>query len=204
MNPFYMTMLTTIRKALLAGILIGLGCYGYLSLGGLAGAVIFAFGLISVILLRLPLYTGMAGVIKPRQTGEMLMVWLFNIVGCAVMGLMAHYCARFDETLATMVGNRLGDSWMQAFTKAVGCGLIIDCAVYMAKQPSPWGSREGGSLLPVAFGVPLFIVCGFYHSIADVMYLAAYLQWQPEILPYYTAIFLGNFVGCNVRRLCTP
>jgi len=196
-------MTATIRKALLAGIFIGLGSYGFLALGGLPGAVIFAFGLISVIVMRVPLYTGMAGVIKPSQTLELLVVWFFNIVGCALLGLFAHYCNNFDETLTTMVANRLDDSFPEAFTKAMGCGLIIDCAVYMAKNPSPWGNKEAGTLLPVIFGVPLFIVCGFYHSIADVMYLTAHFQWHPEIPLYYLAIFLGNFVGCNIRRMCT-
>lgn len=196
-------MTATIRKALLAGIFIGLGSYGFLALGGLPGAVIFAFGLISVIVMRVPLYTGMAGVIKPSQTIELLVVWFFNIVGCALLGLIAHYCNNFDETLTTMVANRLDDSFPEAFTKAMGCGLIIDCAVYMAKNPSPWGNKEAGTLLPVIFGVPLFIVCGFYHSIADVMYLTAHFQWHPEIPLYYLAIFLGNFVGCNIRRMCT-
>jgi len=83
-------MKETIRKGLLAGLFIGLGSYGYLALGGLPGAVIFAFGLISVVVMRIPLYTGMAGVIKPSQTAELLVVWFFNIVGCALMGLVAH------------------------------------------------------------------------------------------------------------------
>ena len=89
-------MTATSRKALLAGIFIGLGSYGFLALGGLPGAVIFAFGLISVIVMRVPLYTGMAGVIKPSQTLELLVVWFFNIVGCALLGLIAHYCNNFD------------------------------------------------------------------------------------------------------------
>lgn len=184
------------RKALLSGLFIGLGSYGYLALGGLPGAVIFAFGLISVIVMRVPLYTGMAGVVSPKEWGTLLQVWLLNIVGCAIMGVVAHYCGSFDEVLSTMVANRLDDSWPEAFTKAVGCGLIIDCAVFMAKEKQ--------TMLPVVFGVPLFIVCGFYHSIADVMYLTAHFQWHAEIPLYYLAIFLGNFAGCNVRRLLCP
>ncbi|MBQ8047388.1 MAG: formate/nitrite transporter family protein [Prevotella sp.] len=183
-----------IRKAFLSGLFIGLGSYGYLALGGLPGAVIFAFGLISVIVMRVPLYTGMAGVAGFSQTSELLVVWFFNILGCAVMGLAAHYCGHFEEVLSPMVANRLDDSFPEAFVKAMGCGLIIDCAVYMAKEKQ--------TMLPVIFGVPLFIVCGFYHSIADVMYLTANLKWQPEIPLYYLAIFLGNYAGCNIRRLC--
>ena len=46
------------RESLLSGILIGLGSAGYLALGGILGAVIFAFGLIGVVICGIPLYTG--------------------------------------------------------------------------------------------------------------------------------------------------
>ena len=34
------------RLSLMAGLMIGLGAYGFLALGGIPGAVIFAFGLV--------------------------------------------------------------------------------------------------------------------------------------------------------------
>ena len=51
------------RESLLSGVLIGLGAAGYLAVGGIPGAVIFAFGLIGVVLTGVPLYTGKAGVL---------------------------------------------------------------------------------------------------------------------------------------------
>ena len=77
-----------------------------------------------------------------------------------------------------------------------GCGLIIDCTVFMSKTK--------GSVVPVLLGVPLFIVCGFYHSIADVVYLIAAGEWSPAILWYYPMIVVGNYAGCNVRRVVLP
>ena len=56
------------RKSFFAGILIGLGACGYLALGGLPGAIIFAFGLIGVVLSGSLLYTGRAGVMKLSET----------------------------------------------------------------------------------------------------------------------------------------
>ena len=185
-----------IRKSLLSGLLIGLGAYGNLALGGLPGAIIFAFGLIGVVLLRVPLYTGVAGVVQKDEMGRLLVIWLFNCVGCALMGLAAYYCSDYSDTLHTMVARRMDDSLAQAFIKAAGCGFIIDVAAYMA--------REKGTMLPVVFGIPLFIVCGFYHSIADVMYFFAAMEWHAGIPAYYVAIFLGNFAGCNIRRLLLP
>ena len=162
------------RESLFAGILIGLGAVGYLALGGLPGAVIFSFGLMSVIYFGVPLYTGQAGVTK--DLWFLTKVWFFNVLGCVLLGLLALYLG--------------GDG------AAAGCGLIIDCTVFMSKTK--------GSVVPVLLGVPLFIVCGFYHSIADVVYLVAAGEWSPAILWYYPMIVVGNYVGCNVRRVVLP
>ena len=89
----------------------------------------------------------------------------------------------------------IGES-LKRILRAVGCGVIIDISVYLY--------RISKSLVPILFGIPLFILCGFYHSIADVVYLVAAFKWDPAILWYYPIIVIGNFVGCNVRRVLLP
>ncbi len=185
------------RKSFFAGILIGLGACGYLALGGLPGAIIFAFGLIGVVLSGSLLYTGRAGVMKLSETGSLVMIWLFNILACILLGLlMMSLGGEPVERAQTAVAGRLAQGPWRSFLRAVGCGLIIDIAV--------WMYRTTKNILPVLFGVPLFIVCGFYHSIADVVYLVAAWKWSPDILWYYPIIVLGNYAGCNVRRLILP
>lgn len=185
------------RKSFFAGILIGLGAFGYLALGGLPGAIIFAFGLIGVVLSGSLLYTGRAGVMKLSETGSLVMIWLFNILACILLGLlMMSLGGEPVERAQTAVAGRLAQGPWRSFLRAVGCGLIIDIAV--------WMYRTTKNILPVLFGVPLFIVCGFYHSIADVVYLVAAWKWSPDILWYYPVIVLGNYAGCNVRRLILP
>lgn len=185
------------RKSFFAGILIGLGACGYLALGGLPGAIIFSFGLIGVVLSGSLLYTGRAGVMKLSESGSLAMIWLFNILACILLGLlMASLGGEPVERAQTAVAGRLAQGPWRSFLRAVGCGLIIDIAV--------WMYRTTKNILPVLFGVPLFIVCGFYHSIADVVYLVAAWKWSPDILWYYPLIVLGNYAGCNVRRLILP
>ena len=185
------------RKSFFAGILIGLGACGYLALGGLPGAIIFAFGLIGVVLSGSLLYTGRAGVMPLSETGSLVMIWLFNILACILLGLlMMSLGGEPAERAQTAVAGRLAQGPWRSFLRAVGCGLIIDIAV--------WMYRTTKNILPVLFGVPLFIVCGFYHSIADVVYLVAAWKWSPDILWYYPVIVLGNYAGCNVRRLILP
>ena len=182
------------RLSLFAGLLIGLGAYGFLALGGIPGAVIFAFGLIGVVLSGVPLYTGRAGVMPLRQTPGLAAIWLFNVLGCVLLGLLVLSLGGEPVVRAqTAVAGRLAQGPWRSFLRAVGCGLIIDIAV--------WLYRTTRNVLPVLFGVPLFIVCGFYHSIADVVYLIAAGTWSADILWYYPVIVLGNWAGCNVRRL---
>ena len=185
------------RESLFAGILIGLGAYGFLALGGLPGAIIFAFGLVGVVLSGVPLYTGRAGVMPFRETHKLVLIWLFNVLGCVLLGLLAMSLGGEPvERAQTVVAGRLAQGPWRSFLRAVGCGAIIDISV--------WLYRRSKSLVPVLFGVPLFIVCGFYHSIADVVYLVAAGSWNEAILWYYPVIVLGNWVGCNLRRAVMP
>ncbi|MBO4755501.1 MAG: formate/nitrite transporter family protein [Bacteroidales bacterium] len=183
------------RLSLLAGILIGLGAYGFLALGGIPGAVIFAFGLVGVVLSGSLLYTGKAGVMT--DIGALTMIWLFNVLACVVIGLLVvSIGGEPQERAQAVVDGRLAQGPWRSFLRAIGCGLIIDLSV--------WLYRKSNSLVPILFGVPLFIVCGFYHSIADVVYLVAAWKWSPAILWYYPVIVIGNYVGCNVRRIVIP
>lgn len=185
------------RQSIFAGILIGLGAFGYLALGGIPGAVIFAFGLVGVVLSGTPLYTGRAGVMPLNETSALVKIWLFNILACVVIGLMVKAIGgEAAERARTVVAGRFAQGPWRSFIRAIGCGLIIDIAC--------WMYRSTKNLAPVLFGVPLFIVCGFYHSIADVVYLVGAFKWDWAILWYYPAIVLGNYVGCNVRRLVLP
>jgi len=183
------------RLSLFAGLLIGLGAYGFLALGGIPGAVIFAFGLVGVVLSGALLYTGKAGVMT--DIGALAKIWLFNVLGCILIGLLVLSIGGEPmERAQTVVAGRLAQGPWRSFLRAVGCGLIIDISV--------WLYRSSKSLVPVLFGVPLFIVCGFYHSIADVVYLVGARTWSSAILWYYPVIVIGNYVGCNVRRVVLP
>ena len=116
-------------------------------------------------------------------------------MGCILIGLLVKYSGS-DTSITnamTIVDGRFEAGWVKGLLRSIGCGLIIDLSVYQF--------RKSGSLIPILFGVPLFILCGFYHSIADVVYLTVSWNWNPEIYWYYPVIVIGNYIGCNIRRL---
>ena len=186
------------RGALLSGILIGLGAAGYLAVGGIPGAIIFAFGLIGVVIFEVPLYTGKAGVLKLNESWTLIRIWFWNVIGCILIGLLVKYAGSDTSITSAMaiVDSRFEAGWIKSLLRSIGCGLIIDLSVYQF--------RKSGSLIPILFGVPLFILCGFYHSIADVVYLTVSWRWSPEIYWYYPVIVIGNYIGCNIRRVVLP
>ncbi len=188
-------------RAVMAGIAISCGCVCFLAVGGIGGAVLFTFGLLTVIHYKYALYTGTAGFVTNwASVGQLLWILLGNIVGCLLCARGVAY-ARPDlsEAAATLLTGRLTRTLPGAFILAMGCGFIMTTAVYFARQRR---------FLPLLFGVPCFIMCGFLHSIADACYyLMAPISFLSEhwaaVLALYISIVLGNFVGCNLYRIAS-
>ncbi len=182
--------------AILAGICISIGCVVNLRVGGIAGAVLFAFGLTTVVYYGLKLYTGTAGFIRRQGDWSMLvMVLIGNIIGCLLTAWLIAY-AQPDciEPASKILAGRLAKGPLACFLLAIGCGFIMTTAVEFARK---------GKMLPLVFGVPVFILCGFAHSIADAFYFLvspAEQVLQTEVLIVYLSEVLGNFVGCNLYR----
>lgn len=191
-------MKNLIRSAIMAGICIGIAGFGYLAVGGIVGAVTFAFGLLAVVHYRLKLYTGTAGFFAKGELLQLCTILLMNIVGCLLVALMARMSPMpLQEAAQHILEGRLNAGIVQSGLLAIGCGFIMTTAV-------KWG-REG-KFLPLLFGVPLFIICGFPHCVADAFYYLCvpidYLTANAgQVLLLYASIVLGNFIGCNLYRL---
>ena len=183
--------------AIFAGILISLGGIAYLKVGGLSGALLFAFGLVSVVNYKLPLFTGRAGFVKLNANGltELFVTWLGNLVGCALIGtFVGGGDAVLRECSAFAISSRYCLDIAHVFFSGVLCGIIMTTAVKFASK---------GEYIPLLLGVPLFILCGFSHSIADLFYLSTMqfpTQFGFNIVVAYLVVFFGNFVGCNIPR----
>lgn len=192
-----MTTNQLIRSSVLAGICIGIAGFGYLAEKSIIGAVLFAFGLLTVVHYALKLYTGTAGFIKKGEVGQLLLILGGNLIGCLLVSLMVR-CSPMplQETAQKILEGRLAMGPLYGGILAVGCGFIMTTAVTFARQ---------GKNLPLLFGVPLFIMCGFPHCVADAFYyLCVPVSFLTDnavaILIFYVSIVLGNFVGCNLYR----
>lgn len=181
------TLIKTFVRSVMAGICIGLGGAVYLSVGGPLGAVLFAFGLLSVIHYRLPLYTGQAGFFETKtELALLLLILLGNVVGCFLTGT----CLGLPGDMGTaVIESRIAAGPVICFCRAIGCGIIMTLIVKAARDKS---------VIPLLYGIPVFILTGFYHSIADAFYLSVSSVFAPT---EWLAVVFGNFVGCNVPRI---
>lgn len=190
-------MLNIIKSSILAGFCIGIAGFGYLAEKSIIGAVLFAFGLLTVVHYSLKLYTGTAGFIQKHEVGTLLLILSSNLIGCLMVALMVR-CSPMplQETAQKILEGRLSNGPFMGGILSIGCGFIMTTAVNFARQ---------GKNLPLLFGVPLFIMCGFPHCVADAFYYMCVpveflFEHSAAILIFYVSIVVGNFVGCNLYR----
>lgn len=201
-------MLKLLRSSVFAGIYIGTAGFGFLAsgiqsetYGSLVGAVLFSLGLMAVVGYKLKLYTGTAGFINKNEVGELFLILLGNIIGCFCVGLVARISPMdIPGAAQNILELRLKTGALRCGLLGIPCGLLMTTAVRFAREKH---------YLPLLFAVPLFIVCGFTHCVADAFYYlsvpAAFLKAHAlEILGVYVCIVLGNLIGCNLYRIVLP
>ena len=191
-------ILNQFLSAIMAGVCISVGCIVNLQVGGIAGAVLFTFGLVTVVHYRYALYTGTAGFVQTWKSLSdlFLIILLGNLFGCGLMALalgVTDCMPELYDRLAPIIAQRSSQSAASALVRSILCGFLMTTAVKFARQDR-W--------LPLLFAVPLFILAGFYHSIADAFYL--FLGQgisNAQTLCNWLVAIAGNFIGCNLYRI---
>lgn len=173
------------KRAVLASLLIGLGDYILLKVGAPLGAFLFAFGLYGVCMLGANLFTGKCGfVISDKKWLELGAILLVNLAAGWAFGWLF---SQADSSLIAAANEKIAkwDFSFDFFIRSALCGAIMYLAVKCFKLGSVWG---------IFFGVPLFILAGFQHSIANVITagVATYFDWTILLCAG------GNFVGSVV------
>ena len=185
-----------LSMAVFAGLLIGIAGLVYLRVGGLAGAVLFAFGLLCVVMCGAELFTGKAGYLPYREWPRLVVMLAANGVGWLTAAVIAMYVANEAVTtnLEAILTTRLAASWHALLVTSAGTGAIMTLAVYGARR---------GNYLPLLFGVPVFIMCGLPHCVADAFYYGlALVMGRAEWMMLWSWLWaiVGNYIGCNLPR----
>lgn len=182
------------KKSMLAGMFIALAGMVYLTVGGINGSLLFNIGLLGVTLYQANLFTGKAGFLGKSDYPYLFYNILFgNLIGVSFVALLLQLADyNVSETANNIINGRIESSYLATLIKGIFCGFLMTTAIEGVKNKT---------YLPLLWCVPVFILSGYYHSIADWFYFSMtnynnYIYY----LPKWFIILIGNTIGCNIPR----
>lgn len=172
-----------IRKALLSGMLVGIGVViNTVAPDKIVGAMLFSCALLTIIHLQLPLYTGKIGFVGATPIKDLAMMLLFNFMGAAIsVWLAAAVRDDFRELLVSAAEAKFEKGFLSMFILGIMCGVMMFLAVYTKKT------------VIVIFCIMIFILSGFEHCVADFPYLLC--VFSPENVGKLLCAAAGNTAG---------
>ncbi len=186
-------MKNALWNGIAAGCMIGIGAAVFLSCENkVVGAVLFAVGLMAICQLGMMLFTGKIGYIVNAHTKLDVLQTLFcligNAIGTCISGLVIGLCRpALPAVAAAMTDTKLTQPLHLVFLSAIFCGMLMYTAVAIYK--------EKGSIAGIVYCVPVFILCGFEHSIADMAYFWIGRNGGLYAVIFTIVVILGNTVG---------
>ena len=179
-----------------AGLAISIGGTVYLSVEQpVVGSVLFAVGLYAIVLNGLYLYTGKVGYLVEQEKPApylmlLLATWTGNLLGTAAgaaLILQTRVGSGLRERVLGICETKLGDDPFSILILAVFCGILMYVAVD--------GFKSKGNPLILIFCVSVFILCGFEHCIANMVYFSLAGVWSAKTFGYLLVMTLGNSLG---------
>ena len=198
-NPIIINLILSI----MAGMSISLGCIIYMICENkVVGAIAFTLGLFLVLTRGYHLFTGKIAYVvdnPPSYTLNMFLMWFGNAIGALITSALikATKLNYLQETALSITNGKLSQTMLSAFVMAVFCGFII----YWAVENFKTNPHETGKYIGMLIMIPIFILCGFEHCVANMFYFFFSDTYTLKMLLYLVIITLGNTVGSVVLRL---
>lgn len=176
-------------KSIYAGFMIGLGGTVYLSLENkIIGAILFSFGLLTIVNQGFYLYTGKVG--YENNIVKILMIILGNAIGTFLMSFIVQLSKpELVEVANGLWQNKMNYNGEQITFLTMLCGIMM----YLAID----NYQRNNNILFIMFPVVIFILCGFEHSIANLFYMFLSNNLNPLSIGFIFVCLLGNAVGAK-------
>ena len=152
--------------------------------GGIPGAVLFSAGLWFVVNFDAELFTGRVARNDYDPLQKVIML-VMNVIGAAVCGILASLCLPEIREAAQKIAAGYQDP-LKVIWQSIMCGM---CMYLATTQPK---NKDISRLPFVVYGVALFILSSYAHSIALAGYaaIAQGIAWW--VIPLAAA---GNAAG---------
>lgn len=187
-------------SAILAGILIGIGGCVYIAYqakSSFLASLLFSFGLFTIIMFNLHLYTGKIGYLFENEKKyflELLIIFIGNAIGSILIGLVlrcTRYIKNYQQTIDNIVNIKINDNLLSIFVLAFLCGIMIYFAVEGSKIITSGFPKTFAIVVPII----IFILSGFEHVIANIFYFTVSGSYEIKMLLYLFVMLIGNSLG---------
>lgn len=195
-------------KAILSGVYVTFVAVVYLitinTIGSkLIGGLLFSFALLVIVGRDYNLYTGKVGYLLPYEKGNLKLISLTllgNIVGIIITGTLVLIANGTNlttyalEQVELKFNNKL---WHEILILAFFCGILMYTAVDGYKRIEDQLIK----VLVVILSVVIFLLAGFEHSIANMVYIVLAKKFSFKIFIYLVGMILGNGLGAITFNL---
>ena len=177
----------------LAGFLVSIGGAVLLSCDNrYAGALLFCIALLTICWFGFNLYTGKVGFLAKDHSKAALSTayvgLLGNFLGTLLAGLLVFLAVpALREAALAACEKRLTQLPFQTLIRGFFCGVLMYVAV--------WVYREKKTVAGILFCIPVFILSGFEHSIADMFYFAVSGIVSLKAFVFLWLVIIGNALG---------
>lgn len=186
-------MLKTVTGGISAGVLIAIGGSVLLACDNkYVGAVLFSVALLCICYSGYYLFTGKIGYLaddcSKKNISALATGLSVNLIVTFLLGILIRFALPLlEEKAFTICSEKLEQSFTVTFVRAVFCGILMYLAVQIFNEKkTPVG---------IIFCIPVFILSGFEHSVADMFYFGVSGIFSARIFSFELAAILGNTTG---------
>ena len=186
-------MLKLVIDGIKAGIMIAIGGSVFLACENrYIGAILFSVALLCICLKGYSLFTGKVGYLPEKHDKEAFKILLCGLLGNIISTISLGFAVGFanpalKETAFAICEAKLGQEPLQTLIRAIFCGVLM----YMAVSTY----REKNTLAGIFLCVPVFILAGFEHSIANMFYFSLSGTFSLKMFAYLLVMTAGNSIG---------
>ena len=186
-------MLKKVTSGIAAGIMVSIGGAVFLACENrIAGAVLFSVALLSICMAGYSLYTGKVGFIPEKHDKEAFSVLFLGLLGNTIGTILCGWILRsaiasYGETANVICTAKLSQTFWSTLIRGTFCGILMYTVVKI--------NRDNHSPLGILFCIPVFILAGFEHSVADIFYFAASGIVSLKAFGFILTVILGNSIG---------
>ena len=171
--------------------LVGIGVIvNILSQNQYVGAMLFSLALLTIILLKLPLYTGKIGYVTNYEHSilEYILMLVDNLLGIALIIMLTVVTKpEIQNLFKKMAGIKFSNSYFQLLIFGFMCGILMFIAVHCK------------NMIITIFCIMTFILSGYEHCIASFPFLLS--SFTAINISKFLMIIIGNSLGSVVTHM---